>query len=72
MAELAPFFDHELELLDRRAADEGVTPTLLRALVAEQMRTRADGRGGLRSAIEGLVDAAATDIVTSEDGSRAD
>lgn len=72
MAEPVPFFDHELDLLDRCAADEGATPALLRALVAEQVRTRADGRGGLRSAIEGLVDAAATDIVTAEEGARAD
>jgi hypothetical protein len=72
VAETAPFLDHELELLDRCAVDEGVTPTLLRALMAEQARTRADGRSGLRSAIEGLVDAAAMDIVTAEDCSRAD
>ena len=59
MAETAPFFDHELALLDRCAVDEHVSPELLRALLAEQARARADGRAGLRSAIEALIDSAA-------------
>jgi len=54
-------------MLDRLADDEGVPSALVRQLLCEQGRTRADGRAGLRVAIESLIDASAVDVTMKLD-----
>ncbi len=57
-----PFFEHELALLDDLAEGAGIEASLVRALLNEQIRSRADGRAGLRSAVDALLESAAVTV----------
>jgi hypothetical protein len=63
-----PFYDHELEVLDRCAAEAGSCGSLLRVLVEEPARTRSTGRVALRQAIEVHIERAATQLGEFESG----
>ena len=65
----SPFFEHELEVLDRCAAEAGSWGGLLRVLVNEPIRTRSAGRAALREAIESHLERAA--VEKAEVSSRA-
>jgi hypothetical protein len=58
----SPFLNHELEALDRCAAEAGSWGSLLRALVEEPVRTRSAGTAALREAIESHVERAAAGL----------
>jgi len=66
MTDKQQFREFELEILDDLANEEGVSPLLVRALLNEQVRTRADGRAGLRAAVESLIDEAAHDLLSED------
>ena len=57
-----PFYDHELEVLDRCAAEAGSWGSLLRALIDEPARSRSSGRAALRDAIETHIERAAAQL----------
>ncbi len=63
-----PFSDHELEVLDRCAAEAGSWGRLLRALIEEPARSRSSGRAALRDAIETHIERAAAQLTEVDSG----
>ena len=66
-----PFYDHELEVLDRCAAEAGSWGMLLRLLIQEPARARSAGRAALRQAIESHIERAAAQRGTETPGEPA-